>query len=162
MGANINAKQALVEEIKEKLQRAKTVVFVDYRGMTVENDTKMRAEFRKNGAEYRVYKNRLVLRALNELGYTGCESYLEGTNALAFGYEDELAPAKIVVNSKNEKCEFPIKFGIYNNKVVDANQIKALASIPTREVLLAQLVGMLSSPMRGLAVCLKAIADKNN
>ena len=130
--------------------------------MTVENDTKMRAEFRKNGAEYRVYKNRLVLRALNELGYTGCESYLEGTNALAFGYEDELAPAKIVVNSKNEKCEFPIKFGIYNNKVVDANQIKALASIPTREVLLAQLVGMLSSPMRGLAVCLKAIADKNN
>lgn len=162
MGANINAKQALVEEIKDKLQRAKTVVFVDYRGMTVENDTKMRAEFRKNGAEYRVYKNRLVLRALNELGYTGCESYLEGTNALAFGYEDELAPAKIVVNSKNEKCEFPIKFGIYNNKVVDANQIKALASIPSREVLLAQLVGMLSSPMRGLAVCLKAIADKNN
>ena len=162
MGANLNAKQALVEEIKEKIQKAKTVVFVDYRGMTVDNDTKMRAEFRKNGAEYRVYKNRLVLRALNELGYTGCESYLEGTNALAFGYEDELAPAKIVVNSKNEKCEFPIKFGIYNNKVVDANQIKALASIPSREVLLAQLVGMLSSPMRGLAVCLKAIADKNN
>lgn len=162
MGANLNAKQALVEEIKEKLQRAKTVVFVDYRGMTVENDTKMRAEFRKSGAEYRVYKNRLVLRALNELGYTGCESYLEGTNALAFGYEDELAPAKIVVNSKNEKCEFPIKFGIYNNQVVGADQIKALASIPSREVLLAQLVGMLSSPMRGLAVCLKAIADKNN
>ena len=154
------AKQELIEEIKQKVQNAKTVVFVDYRGKTVADDTKMRAEFRKNGAEYRVYKNRLMLRALNELGYTGCESYLEGTTAVAFGYEDELAPAKIVANSKSENCEFPVKFGIYNNKVVDADEIKKLASIPTREVLLAQLVGMLSSPMRGLAVCLKAIADK--
>ena len=154
------AKQELIEEIKQKVQNAKTVVFVDYRGKTVADDTKMRAEFRKNGAEYRVYKNRLMLRALNELGYTGCESYLEGTTAVAFGYEDELAPARIVANSKSENCEFPVKFGIYNNQVVDANEIKKLASIPTREVLLAQLVGMLSAPMRGLAVCLKAIADK--
>ena len=160
MSANLEAKKVLVEEIKEKLQRAKTVVFVDYRGMTVENDTKMRAEFRKNGAEYRIYKNRLVLRALNELGYTGCEIYLEGTNAIAFGYEDEVAPAKIVADSSNENCPFTIKFGIYNNQVVDADAMKKLASIPSREVLLAQLVGMLSSPMRGLAVCLKAIADK--
>ena len=157
---NTVAKQELVDEIKQKVQNAKTVVFVDYRGKTVADDTKMRAEFRKNGAEYRVYKNRLMLRALNELGYTGCDSYLEGTTAVAFGYEDELAPAKIVANSKSENCEFPVKFGIYNNKVVDADEIKKLASIPTREVLLAQLVGMLSSPMRGLAVCLKAIADK--
>ena len=160
MSANLEAKKVLVEEIKEKLQKAKTVVFVDYRGMTVDNDTKMRAEFRKNGAEYRIYKNRLVLRALNELGYTGCESYLEGTNAVAFGYEDEVAPARIVANSSNEKCPFTIKFGIYNNNILDADAMKKLASIPSREVLLAQLVGMLSAPMRGLAVCLKAIADK--
>ena len=155
-----DAKQALVEEIKQKLEKAKTVVFVDYRGMSVADDTKMRANFRANGAEYHVYKNRLMLRALNELGYTGCESYLEGTSAVAFGFEDEIAPAKIVVNSKTETCEFKIKFGIYNNKVVSADEIKNLANIPSREVLLAQLVGMLQSPMRGLAVCLKAIADK--
>jgi len=160
MSANLEAKKVLVEEIKEKLQKAKTVVFVDYRGMTVADDTKMRAEFRKLGAEYRVYKNRLVLRALNELGYTGCESYLEGTNAVAFGYEDEVAPAKVAANAATENCPFPIKFGIYNNQVVDANTIKKLASIPSREVLLAQLVGMLSSPMRNLAVAIKAIADK--
>ena len=160
MSANLNAKQALVEEIKQKLQKAKTVVVADYRGVTVEQDTKLRAEFRKSGAEYRVYKNRLILRALNELGYTGCESFLEGTNAIAFGYEDEVAPAKLVVGAKAENCEFPIKFGIYNGSVIDANEVKKLASIPSREVLLAQLVGMLSSPMRGLAVCLKAIADK--
>lgn len=160
MSANLEAKQALVEEIKTKLQNAKTVVVADYRGITVEQDTKLRSEFRKNGAEYRVYKNRLVLRALNELGFTGCENYLEGTNAIAFGYEDEIAPAKIVAGAKAENCPFTIKFGIYNGKVVDADEVKKLASIPSREVLLAQLVGMLSSPMRGLAVCLKAIADK--
>lgn len=162
MSANLEAKKVLVEEIKEKLQRAKTVVFVDYRGITVDQDTKMRADFRKNGAEYKVYKNRLVLKALNELGFSGCESYLEGTNAVAFGYDDEVAPAKIISNAASDKCAMAVKFGIYNNQIVDANEIKKLASIPSREVLLAQLVGMLSSPMRGLAVCLKAIADKNN
>ena len=162
MSANLNAKKELVEEIKSKIQKAKTVVVADYRGVTVEQDTKLRADFRKNGAEYKVYKNRLVLRALNELGFTGCESYLEGTNAIAFGYEDEVAPAKIVAGAKAENCEFAIKFGIYNNQIVDANAVKKLASIPSREVLLAQLVGMLSSPMRGLAVCVKAIADKQN
>ena len=162
MSANLDAKKELVNEIKSKIQKAKTIVFVDYRGMNVAQDTKMRVEFKNNGAEYKVYKHRLVLRALNELGFTGCESYLEGTNAVAFGYDDEVAPAKIVVNSKNENCPFPIKFGIYNGKIIDANEVNKLASIPSREVLLAQLVGMLSSPMRGLAVALKAIADKNN
>ena len=160
MSANFEAKKVLVEEIKEKLQKAKTVVFVNYRGLTVAEDTKMRAEFRKNGAEYKVYKNRLVLRALNELGYNGCEKYLEGTNAVAFGYEDEVAPAKIVKETASETVEFPITFGIYNGQVVDSNTIKALANIPSREVLYAQLVGMLSAPMRGLAVAIKAIADK--
>ena len=160
MSANLEAKKVLVDEIKEKLQKAKTVVFVDYRGMTVEQDTKMRAEFRKSGAEYRVYKNRLVLKALNELGYTDCENYLQGTNAVAFGYDDEIAPAKIVANSSNDNCAFPIKFGIYNNQVVGADVIKNLAHIPSREVLLAQLVGMLSSPMISLAIAVKAIADK--
>lgn len=162
MSANLDNKKQIVEEIKDKIQKAKTVVFADYRGMNVAQDTKMRSEFRKCGAEYKVYKNRLVLRALNELGYTGCESYLEGTNAVAFGYEDEIAPAKIVKESKNENCQFPIKFGIYNNKVITAEEVNKLASIPSRETLLTQLAFMLSSPMRGLAVCLKAIADKNN
>ena len=160
MSAKFEAKKALVEEIKDKLSRAKTVVFVDYRGMTVEQDTKMRAQFRKSGAEYKVYKNRLMLRALNELGYTDVEKYLEGTSAVAFGYEDELAPAKIVKDAANENCAMTVKFGIYNNKVVDDGVIKSLASIPSRETLLGQLVGLLSSPMRSLAIAIKAVADK--
>ena len=155
-----DAKQALVDEIKQKLEKAKTVVFVDYRGMTVAADTKMRANFRANGAEYHVYKNRLMLRALNELGYTGCENYLEGTSAVAFGFEDEIAPAKIVVDSKNEKCEFNIKFGIYNKQVVTADEIKKLASIPSREVLLSRLFGSMQSPIANLARVLDQIAEK--
>ncbi|MBQ3494658.1 MAG: 50S ribosomal protein L10 [Clostridia bacterium] len=162
MNANLEAKQAIVEEIKEKIQKAKTVVFVDYRGITVEADTKMRAEIRKSGAEYKVYKNRLVLRALNELGFEGCEKYLEGTNAVAFGYEDEVAPAKIVVNAKSETCPMEVKFGIYNQKVVDANAVKELASIPSKEVLIAKLLSMLTAPARGLAVALNEIAKKSN
>ena len=162
MSANIEAKQAIVEEIKSKIEKAKTVVFVDYRGITVEADTKMRAEIRKSGSEYKVYKNRLVLRALNELGYTDCEKYLEGTNAVAFGYEDEVAPAKIVVGAKSEACPMEIKFGIYNKQVVDDNAIKALAAIPSKEVLIAKLLSMLTAPVRGLAVALNEIAKKSN
>ena len=162
MSANIEAKQAIVEEIKSKIEKAKTVVFVDYRGITVDADTKMRAEIRKSGSEYKVYKNRLVLRALNELGYTDCEKYLEGTNAVAFGYEDEIAPAKIVVGAKSESCAMEVNFGIYNKQVVDSEAIKALAAIPSKEVLIAKLLSMLTAPVRGLAVALNEIAKKSN
>ncbi len=160
MSANLEAKKAQVEEIKDKLSRAKTVVFVDYRGLTVEQDTKMRAEFRKSGSEYKVYKNRLMARALNELGYQDVEKYLEGTNAVAFGYDDEIAPAKIVKNTSSDNCAMVVKFGIYNKQIVDDSVIKKLANIPPRETLLGQLVGLLSSPMRSLAIAIKAIADK--
>lgn len=160
MSANFEAKKALVEEIKDKLSRAKTVVFVDYRGITVEQDTKMRAEFRKSGSEYKVYKNRLMAIALNDLGYKDVDKYLEGTSAVAFGYDDEIAPAKIVKDASSENCAMTVKFGIYNNQIVDEATIKKLASIPSRETLLGQLVGLLSSPMRSLAIAIKAIADK--
>ena len=160
MSANFEAKKALGEEIKDKLSRAKTVVFVDYRGITVEQDTKMRAEFRKSGSEYKVYKNRLMSIALNDLGYKDVDKYLEGTSAVAFGYDDEIAPAKIVKDASSENCAMTVKFGIYNNQIVDEATIKKLASIPSRETLLGQLVGLLSSPMRSLAIAIKAIADK--
>ncbi len=160
MSANLEAKKALVEEIKDKLSRAKTVVFVDYRGITVDQDTKLRSQFRKAGAEYKVYKNRLMARALDELGYKDVEKYLEGTSAVAFGYEDEIAPAKLLKDAVSDNCAMSVKFGIYNNQIVDENEIKKLASIPSRQTLLGQLVGLLSSPMRSLAIAVKAIADK--
>lgn len=162
MSANLEAKKVIVEEIKEKIQKAKTVVFVNYSGLTVAQDTAMRANFRKNGAEYRVYKNRLVIKALQELGFDGCDKYLEGTNAVAFGYEDEITPAKIIKDSVSDKCKLDVKFGIYNGSIIDDKAVKNLASIPSREVLLAQLLSMLQAPIRGLAVVLNQIAKKNN
>ena len=89
-------KKQLVEEIKEKFSKAKTLAFVDYRGLTVEEDTAMRRKFRENGCEYKVYKNRLMFKALSDLGIECSANYFEGTTAVAIGYEDEVAPAKIV------------------------------------------------------------------
>lgn len=162
MSASLEAKKLLVEEIKDKIQRAKSLTFVDYRGLTVEEDTKMRAAFRQAGAEYKVYKNRLLLRALEECGITGLESVLEGTSAVAFGFEDEVAPNKIIVDTIKDTQKMQIKAGVLNGKVVDVAMVETLASIPSKEVLIAKLLFLLQSPVRGLAIALNAIAEKNN
>lgn len=162
MSASLEAKKLLVEEIKNKIQRAKSLTFVDYRGLTVEEDTKMRAAFRNAGADYKVYKNRLLLRALEECGITGLESVLEGTSAVAFGFEDEVAPNKIIVDTIKDTQKMQIKGGVLNGQVVDVAMVEKLASIPSKEVLLAKLLFLLQSPVRGLAVALNAIAEKNN
>lgn len=162
MSASLEAKKLLVEEIKDKIQRAKSLTFVDYRGLTVEEDTKMRAAFRQAGADYKVYKNRLLLRALEECGITGLESVLEGTSAVAFGFEDEVAPNKIIVDTIKNTQKMQIKAGVLNGKVVDVAMVETLASIPSKDVLIAKLLFLLQSPVRGLAVALNAIAEKNN
>ena len=92
-------KKQLVEEIKEKFSKAKTIAFVDYRGLNVDEDTKMRRQFRENGCEYKVYKNRLMLKALSDLGIECSANYFEGTTAVALGYDDEVAPAKILCDN---------------------------------------------------------------
>lgn len=171
MSANLEAKTNLIEEIKNKLKKAKTVAFVDYRGITVEADTAMRASFRNANSEYRVYKNRLMLRALNELGIHGCESYLKGTSAVAFGYGDEVTPAKLVLDAVNKTGKIQIKFGILNGKIVSAEEVTELAKLPSKEVLIAKLLGMLNAPasslvrvlnapVSGLAIALGGIAKK--
>ena len=160
MSANLEAKKELVSEIKDKIQRAKSFVVVDYRGITVVQDTELRTSFRNANAEYKVYKNRLVLRALNELGITGFEEHLQGTSAIAFGYEDELTPAKLVSQAGAKTQKLEVKCGLLNGSFISANEVKALASIPSREELIAKLLFLLQSPMRGLAVALNAIAEK--
>lgn len=171
MSANFEAKKLVVAEIKEKLEKAKSVTFVDYRGLTVEEDTKMRKEFRENGAEYKVYKNRLMLLALNELGITGAEKYLEGTSAVVFGYNDEVAQAKIVCDYVEKTKKLSIKFGLLNGQSVESKDIEALAKLPSKEVLVAKLLGtlmapisglarVLNAPTQGLAIALNAIATK--
>ena len=162
MSASLEAKKLLVEEIKSKIQRAKSLTFVDYRGLTVEEDTKMRAAFRDAGADYKVYKNRLLLRALEECGITVLESVLEGTSAVAFVFEDEVAPNKIIVDTIKNTQKMQIKGGVLNGQIIDVAMVEKLANIPSKEVLLAKLLFLLQSPVRGLAVALNAIAEKNN
>ena len=156
MSANLEAKKVLVEEIKNKIQGAKSIAFVDYRGLTAQEDTKMRKAFREAGADYRVYKNRLMLRALNDLGITGCEKFLEGTTAVAFSYDDEVSAPKILLNTIEEKKIMQFKFGVVDGKVLDAEGVKALATLPPKETLLAMLLGLLKAPARNLACVLNA------
>lgn len=170
MSSNLEAKKELVGEIKDKISKAKAIAFVNYTGTTVEQNTALRSNFRKAGAEFKVYKNRLVLRALNELGITGADEYLQGANAIAFGFDDEVAPAKLLVEAgKDDK--FKIVFGILGNKIVESKEIKTLAELPSKEILIAKLLGLLSAPAtglvsvlsapaRGLAVALNAVGNK--
>lgn len=156
MSANLEAKKLIVEEIKQKISNAKSIAFVDYRGLTVDADFKMRKEFRENGCEYKVYKNRLMLRALNDLGITGCDKYLEGTTAVAFSNNDEVTMPKILVKTIEETKKLEIKFGVVEGKVVDKASVEALAKLPSKDTLLAMLLGVLNAPIRNLAYVLNA------
>ena len=160
MSANLEVKKELVAEIKEKLSRAKCVVFVDYRGLNVEQATQMRAEFRKNNSDYKVYKNRLVLRAANELGIEGLDKFLEGTSAVAFSYEDEVSAAKIVDEIGSKTNTLAVKCGLLNGKLISSDEVKTLAKIPSREELIGKLLFIFQNPMRSLAVAINEIAKK--
>ena len=161
MSANFEAKKQLVEEIKEKFSKAKTLAFVDYRGITVDEDTAMRRKFREAGCEYKVYKNRLMLKALSDLGIECSANYFEGTTAVAIGYEDEVAPAKILCDTISKTKKMAIKFGILNGVSVSAENIEALAKLPSKEELIAKLLGTLNNPITSLCRVLNAaIATK--
>lgn len=160
MSANLEAKKVLVEEIKEKINKAVSLTFVDYRGLTVEEDTKMRADLRKAGVEYKVYKNRLLLKALEELGMTGYADILEGTTAVAFGMHDEVSAPKILVDTAEKTKKMQIKGGILNGARIDAKMVETLAKIPSKEVLISKLLYLLQSPVRSVAIALNAIAEK--
>lgn len=172
MRPNQKAKQKIVEEIKAKIQKAKSIVFVDYRGLTVAEDTELRSEFRKAGADYKIYKNRFVLRALNECGFSLDDNLFQGTLAVAFGYDDEVTPAKLLKNVIEKSKKMEIKFGVLNGAKIESAEVVALADLPSKEVLIAKLlsvlngpasglVTVLNAPIRGLAVALQAISEKN-
>lgn len=167
----LESKKAKVEELSGKMKDAKAFVLADHRGLTVEQDTAMRADFRKAGVEYKVYKNSLTRFAAHENGLEGLDSYLEGPTAVAFSFEDPVAPAKVMAEYAKKFQQFELKAGVVEGKVIDANGVKQLADIPSREVLLTQMLGAMNSPItgfvnvlngniRGLVVALNAIAEK--
>jgi len=167
----LQAKSQNVEEIKEKISRAQSVVVVDYRGLNVEQLTELRSRYRKAGVEYKVYKNTMMRFAFKDSGLEEFNEFLKGPNAVAFGYDDPVQVAKITSDFAKENDKLEIKAGIVDGKVIDVNGVKDLASLPPREVLVAQALGGLNAPIqgfanvlqgtiRGLAVVLNAIAEK--
>lgn len=160
LSANIEAKKQVVEDIKAKIQESKSVVLVDYKGLTVAEDTEFRNEFRKAGVQYKVLKNTLVRRAFNELGVTAFDNDLNGTTAVAFG-KDETAASKVVIdNAKKFEDKLFAKSAYVNGEYVDKKGVEALASIPSREVLYGTIAGTLNNIIRGLAVALNRVAEK--
>ena len=171
MSANFENKKKLVQDIKDKISRAKCVVFVDYKGINVANDTELRNKMREAGCEYHVYKNRLVKLALSELNISCLDDKLEGTLAIAFSFDGETEAAS-VIDKMAEKAGISMKFGLLDQNYIDDTALKALAKLPSKEVLIAQLLGMLQAPatglcrvlngpVSGLARCLNGIATKN-
>lgn len=151
------AKKQVVAEITEKLKAAKSVVFIDYKGLTVAEDTAFRNEFRKGGCEYKVLKNTLVRRAFNDMGITAFDNDLNGPTAVAFG-SDETGASKIIVEAcKKFNDKIAIKSAYVDGTYVDVNGVKALANMPSREQLIAKMLGSLQSPITGLASCLSGI-----
>lgn len=157
---NLENKKQIVDEIKQKLSASKSAVFVDYKGISVVQDTGLRNAFRKQDTEYKIYKNNLILRALQELGISGCEQYLHGTTSIASSSHSEVAPSKVVTDAKKDLQNLTVKFGLLNGKVVDSAYVDKLSKIPSRETLIAQLMSMLNSPATSLALTLKSVAEK--
>lgn len=156
----IKQKEQLVADYAEKFGRAKSIVLVDYRGITVAEDTAMRNELRAAGVEYKVIRNRLVLRAFNAAGITGFDAAFEGPTAMAISYDDPVAPARLLVGSAKKTQKIKIKGGVVEGKALDEAGMTAVAAIPAKPVLIGQLLGLLLSPVRGLAVALSEIAKK--
>lgn len=147
-------KEAEVLELKNKFSQAQAVIITDYRGLTVAEITELRKRLREANLEYRVAKNTLTRLAASELVGDALDPYLTGPTALAFAYEDPVAPAKILTEFAKSFKALKIKGAVLDNKVIDADAVKALAELPPYEVLVAQLLGVLQGPIRGLVTVL--------
>lgn len=159
---NIEARKAYVAEVVELMNNSSSVVLVDYRGINVEKDTAMRKALREAGVTYRVIKNSALVRAFEQTGNAGFDDSFVGPTAAAFGSaEDPVAPCRILTEYA-DKTPITIKCGTVEGKKFDAEGVKSLARIPEKPVLIAQLLGLLTSPMRSLAVGLSEVAKKQS
>ena len=155
-------KQAVVAALADKMKNASAGVLVDYKGITVENDTILRSELRKNNVEYSVVKNTLTRFAAKEVGFDALEPVLNGTTALAVSMEDSIAPARVISEfiKKNPKVPFQIKAGFVDGQVVDAETIKQLGELPGKDILVAMVLGTMNAPIAALARAINAIAEQ--
>lgn len=158
--AKVELKQPIVEEISGYIKDAQSVVLVDYRGLTVEQDTKLRRACRENGVTYKVYKNTLMNFAFKGTQFEGLAQYLEGPSAVAISASDATAPARVMGKFAKEADKLEIKGGVVEGIVYDAKGIAEIASIPGREELLSKLLGSIQSPIANFARVMQQLADK--
>ena len=158
----LSEKQAVIAQLEETLKSAASGVLVNYEGITVAEDTALRNELRKAGVEYAVVKNTMVRRALDDTGLGELDDVLHGTTSLAVSKEDPIAPMRVIHKfAKGLNGErFVIKAGFMDGKVLPLEDIAALAELPSKEVLVGQVLGMMLSPITSLAIVIKAIAEK--
>lgn len=156
----IKQKEEAVKKLAEELKDTKIILLADYRGITVEDVTKLRTELRENNAEYKVIKNNIVKRALELNGESGLNDLLEGPTAVITSKEDYLAPAKAIYNFTKGHDFYKIKGGIIEGKVMTAEEIITLAKLPSRQELLAKLAGALLGNITKLAVALDAVREQ--
>ena len=158
--AKVELKQPIVQEISETINGAQSVVVVDYRGLTVAEDTQLRKQLREAGVSYKVYKNTLVKRAVEGTEFESLCGALEGPNAFAVSKDDATAPARVLAEFAKKAPKLEIKAGIVEGTYYDEEGMKTIASIPSREVLLSRLLGSMQSPVTNLARVLNQIAEK--
>jgi len=158
MNKNLENKVLKVSQITDRLNTSKSMVMVDFKGITVEEITALRVKFREAGVDYVVLKNSLMKRALNNQGITELDELLVGPSAFAFGMKDEVAPAKIISEfiEQTKSDKMTIKAGIIEGKVVDTNAVIALSKLPPREVLIAKMMGSLNAPITNFVGVLSA------
>lgn len=158
--AKVELKQPIVQEISEQIKDAQSVVLVDYRGLTVEEVTALRKELREAGVTYKVYKNTLMNFAFKGTDFESMSSLLEGPNAIAISKDDATAPARILSKFAKTAPALELKAGVVEGTFYDADGIKAVASVPSREELLSKLLGSIQSPITNLARVLNQIAEQ--
>ena len=159
--AKVELKQPTVEEMSANIKAAQSVVLVDYRGLTVEQDTQLRRQLREAGVTYKVYKNTMMNFAFKGTQFEGLSEYLNGPSAVAISTTDATAPARVLAQFAKTADKLEIKAGVVEGTVYDAKGMAQIANIPSREVLLSKLLGSLQSPVTNLARVLNQIAEKN-
>lgn len=152
-------KQVVIDEIKDKFERAQSAVVIDYMGITVEQANAMRKKLREANVDYTVYKNTLVKRAIDGTDYAPLAEALEGPSAFAFSFEDATAPARVLNDSIKEFKKMSFKGGIVEGEYYDKDEIVKIASIPSRETLVSKFMGSIQSPISSFARVVKQIAD---
>ena len=158
--AKVELKQPIVAEISEAIKDAQSVVLVDYRGLTVEQDTNLRKQLREAGVTYKVYKNTMMNFAFKGTDFEGLAPYLEGPSAVAISTTDATAPARILAKFAKEAKALEIKAGVVEGNVYDAAGMQAISQIPSRDELISKLLGSLQSPITNFARVMNQLAEK--